>query len=445
MDILNNREIATGFWALVFLIWASTKKEVRESFRAVVATFLSRFIVVPVILMVLYITLLLIGMESIGLWENHQIKNVVFWFFTAAMYSFFKVTKAAEDKHYFSHAVRDNLKIIVVLQFIISVYTFSLWIELIFVPVITILVAVMTYAHSDEKYKAAETLLGKLVEGIGLFTIAYTVYMIFADFRELAQTKSIYDLLVPTSLSLMLLPFLYLLATYTSYQGVFVRLDLWIKEPSLLRYTKWATIKGFHFRFAKLVRWFDSIPRINIESKADVDKSIENVFRQLKDEANPPTVDKTLGWSPHVAKDYLADAGIETGFYKNIYDDAWHVSSKYLELGNSIMPNNIAYYVEGNRESAKSLKLKLNVNEPTESDDAKEQFLKMANLLCWQATDSELPVSLRNAISAEENAEIATEDRKLSIVKFAWDKAERYDLIFKLEVFDENDELMAGA
>lgn len=430
MDILNNREIATGVWLLAFFIWASTKKEVRESFRAVVAVFLSRFILVPVILMVSYIALLLIGMESIGLWENHQVKNVVFWFFTAAMYSFFKVTKAAEDKHYFSHAVRDNLKIIVVLQFVISLYTFSLWVELIFVPVISILVAVMTYAQSNEKYKPAEKLVSKLVEGIGLFIIAYTVYMIFADFGELAQTKSIYDLLVPTTLSIMLLPFLYLLATYTSYQGVFVRLKFWIKEPSLLRYTKWATIKRFHFRFAKLVRWFDSVPRINIKSKADVDKSIDNVFRQLKEESNPSTVDKRLGWSPHIAKDYLAGVGIVTGFYKNIYDDIWHVSSKYLEMGNSIMPNNIAYYVEGNREVAKSLKLKLNVNEPSESSDAKEQFLNIANLLCCQAIDSELPDSLRDAISQEKNSEIATENRKLSIVKSAWDKAERYDLMF---------------
>lgn len=444
MDILNNREIATGVWLLTFFIWASTKKEVRESFRTVVAAFLSRFIIVPIILMVSYITLLLIGLESIGLWENHQVKNVVFWFFTAAMYSFFKVTKAAEDKHYFSHAVRDNLKIIVVLQFVISVYTFSLWVELIFVPVISMLVVVMTYAQSDEKYKPAEKLVSKLVEGIGLFIIAYTVYMIFADFGELAQTKSIYDLLVPTTLSIMLLPFLYLLATYTSYQGVFVRLKFWIKEPSLLRYTKWSTIKRFHFRFAKLVRWFDSVPRINIESKADVDKSIENVFRQLREESNPPTVDKRLGWSPHIAKDYLAGVGIETGFYKNIYDDTWHVSSKYLEMGNSIMPNNIAYYVEGNREVAKSIKLKLNVNEPSESADAKEKFLNIANLLCWQAINSELPDSLRDAISEEKNSEIATENRKLSIVKSAWGNTERYDLMFKLEVTDENDELMAG-
>lgn len=433
MDILNNREIATGVWLLAFFIWVSTKREVRKSFRAVVAAFLSRFILVPIILMVSYIILLLIGLECIGLWENHQVKNVVLWFFTAAMYSFFKVTKAAEDKHNFSHAVRENLKIIVVLQFVISVYTFSLWVELIFVPVISMLVAVMTYTQSYEKYKPVETLVSKLVEGIGLFIIAYTVYMIFAAFGDLAQTKSIYDLLVPTTLSIMLLPFLYLLATYTSYQEVFVRLNVWIKEPSLLRYTKWATIKRFHFRFAKLVRWSDSVSRINIESKADVDKSIENVFRQLKEESNPPTVDKRFGWSPHIAKDYLAEVGIETGYYKSIYDDTWHVSSKHLELGNGIMSNNIAYYVEGNREVAKSLKLELNVNKPSESFDAKELFLSIADLLCLQAADSELPVSLRDAISEEKNSEIATENRKLSIVKSAWGNSERYDLKFKLE------------
>lgn len=433
MDIFNNRELATGFWVTIFFIWAMTKKDVISSLKQVIKVLLSKFIVIPFLIMVVYTLIMVAGLDFIGLWEEHQIKNVVFWFFSAAVYSFFQITKASEERYYFSNAIKDNLKIIVVLQFIISVYTFSLWAELLFVPFMALLGGMIALSQAREEHKTVEKLLNGLFETIGVFILIFTLYKLITNFGEFGKVKSIYDLLIPTTLSLLLLPFLYLLAVFNNYQSIFIRLKYFIKDTEVLKYAKLASIKKCHFRFSKLVRWADSLACMEVKSKEDIDTSFGNLFRQLHDEKNPPFVSIENGWSPHIAKDYLLDLKLKTGFYKNIYDDTWHASSSYLEIGNGIMSNNIAYYVEGGRESAKSLTLKLNVNEPESTGESHETFLEIVFTLFEKAMNAILPDDICTAIANGTGIEKCIGHQKVSITKSDWYKGGKYDLTFKLE------------
>ncbi|GAA5135351.1 MULTISPECIES: hypothetical protein [Colwelliaceae] len=433
MDILNNREIATGIWAIVFLIWAFTIKNVRALFRQIVEIFFSRFIIVSFILMAVYTLAMIAAIDSFGLWESHQIKNVIFWFFSAASYSFFQITKASDEPYYFSKAIKDNLKIIVVIQFVLSVYTFSLWVELIFIPLMVVIGGMIAVSQQKEEHKIVEQLLTKLTEAIGLFIVIFTVYKLITAFGELGQLKTIYDLIIPTALSLLLLPFLYLLAVFNNYQSIFVRLGLFIKDPQLLKYAKLTSIRKCHLRFAKLVRWANNVACLDIKSKADINSSFDNLFQQIKDEKNPPFIPLEQGWSPYIAKDYLIDLNLETGLYKNIYDDTWHASSRYLEIGTGILPNNIAYYIEGGRVSAKQLTLKLNVNEIDDLDKSHETFLELASTLFELAMGCVIPDDAYLALASGKSIEKNIGNQLLSISKTDWHKDGKYDYILKLQ------------
>ena len=433
MDLLNNREIATGFWVVIFFVWAFTKKDIRNSFKQVIQVLLCKFIIVPFILMAIYTLIMVAAIDSIGLWENHQIKNVVFWFFSAASYSFFQITKASEEPYYFSKAIKDNLKIIVVIQFILSVYTFSLWIELIFVPFMAVLGGMIAVSQSKEEHQLVEKFLTKLTEVIGLFIVFFTVYKLVTAFGEFGKLKTIYDLLIPTTLSLLLLPFLYLLAVFNNYQSIFVRLKLFIKDQQLLKYAKLTSIKKCHFRFAKLARWANTIACLDIKSKADIDTSFDNLFQQFEDEKNPPFIPLEQGWSPYIAKDYLIDSELKTGFYKNIYGDTWHASSNYLEIGTGVLPNNIAYYIEGDRASAKQLTLKLNINETNDADKSHETFLELASTLFEQAMGYVIPDDAYSALSSRKSIAKSIGNQLLTISKTDWLKDGQYDYILKLQ------------
>ena len=47
----------------------------------------------------------------------------------------------------------------------------------------------------------------------------------------------------------------------------------------------------------------------------------------------------------------------------------WGADSSYLEIGSGILPNNIAYYIDGTEKAAKKLKLKMNINLPEEATE----------------------------------------------------------------------------
>ena len=260
-----------------------------------------------------------------------------------------------------------------------------------------------------------------------------TVYKLITAFGELGQLKTIYDLIIPTALSLLLLPFLYLLAVFNNYQSIFVRLGLFIKDPQLLKYAKLTSIRKCHLRFAKLVRWANNVACLDIKSKADINSSFDNLFQQIKDEKNPPFIPLEQGWSPYIAKDYLIDLNLETGLYKNIYDDTWHASSRYLEIGTGILPNNIAYYIEGGRVSAKQLTLKLNVNEIDDLDKSHETFLELASTLFELAMGCVIPDDAYLALASGKSIEKNIGNQLLSISKTDWHKDGKYDYILKLQ------------
>ena len=434
MDILNNREIATAFWCLVFIIWASTKSEIRAAFKRMVLVFLSKYILIFVSLMGLYTVALVFALDSLGLWENHQIKNVLFWFCSAGMYSLFQATKAAETPHFFTSAVKDNLKITVLLQFIITVYTFSLLVELIVVPLMTSLVAMLAFSEGKKEYQVVSKHLNKLMEVIGIFIILYTVYRLVTDFGEFGKVKTAYDLMVPVTLSICLLPFIYIVAAFSSYQIVYLRLNFLIKDKTLRRHAKLSAIKNLHLRFAKLHRWADSLSLENMVSKSDVDASFDNLFKQLKDEHNPPLVDAEDGWSPFKADKFLEAHGLKTAQYKNIYDDVWHMSSPYLDIGDEILPNNIAYYVEGTRDVANTLTLKLNVNEPNRAEESQRLFEDIASELFEKATSATLPEAIKNAINKTESSVTSMDGISIMCQINEWGDKTKFDRTFKLHI-----------
>jgi hypothetical protein len=145
-------------------------------------------------------------------------------------------------------------------------------------------------------------------------------------------------------------------------------------------------------------------------------------------------VHREQGWSPYIAKDYLLEIRLKTGYYKNIYDDVWHVSSSYLDISDGIIPNNLAYYVEGDSKSAKSLTLKLNINEADKDDDSCEVFLDVVSVLFEKAMNATLPEDIAEAIRTKMELRKRVDHVDIFVAKTDWIKSGQFDLKFKLQV-----------
>ncbi len=94
--------------------------------------------------MFLYSLFLVYLLNSLDLWEKHQIKNYIFWLIGIGILTHFR-----QDKYSIKSVFKDTLSLIVIFQFFLTFYTFNLFFELIFIFIISILAMVKVIIDND--------------------------------------------------------------------------------------------------------------------------------------------------------------------------------------------------------------------------------------------------------------------------------------------------------
>ena len=432
MEILNNREIATAVWLTVCSAVFFCKKEIRSSFRSVLNVFAKKTILIPFGLLIFHTLAAVWVLDRIGIWDSNQIKNAILWFVSVAGVSFFRLPKIADDPDYFKKAIVDNLKIVAILEFLITFYTFSLAVEFVFVPFVAFLAVLLAVSQTDEKYALVEKVLNSLLGIIGVAIIVYAGYRLITDFGDFAQVQTFYDFTVPIALSMLLLPLIYVLHVYMVYEGIFARMQFSIKDKKLRKYAKKTAVTKYHLNIPALRRWADALSRENIENTYDVDKLHKEISRLEAEEKDPPAVPFDLGWSPYTIALALQEMGLKAGKYKKLYENEWFASSPYLEIGGGILPNNIAYYLKGNKKAVSRLKLKMNINEPEQAAEAHATLCELASILHLRALGEELGYEYKNAILNGNDKEGNVNSKTVRVVTEHWPNEGGYDVDFSI-------------
>jgi hypothetical protein len=200
-------------------------------------------------------------------------------------------------------------------------------------------------------------------------------------------------------LTLFYLPFVFFMLVYSTYEQVFIRLQFSIKNKLYRNLAKIYALILFNFRMSLLDRWAYHVARINVESHDDLVESFRHMFKVRRAESNPMDVPVDLGWSPYQAKEFLSCEGLSTGFYNNLFEEEWFASSPMEEFSDGVIPDNIAYYVEGSEDIAKLLKLKVNVNDAARTRQACYKLESMAEVLSVSSLGRSLSEEMKSAIS----------------------------------------------
>nr|WP_283106074.1 hypothetical protein [Shewanella glacialipiscicola] len=404
----------------IYILFSSKMAEVRNAFKGVIAAFFVRRIMTVLCLMIAYMAIVIYWLSELELWDFEQLKNTVFWCFSVGFMSLFKLEKIKQDKHFFKHSVLGNLKLLAILQFVVGVYTFSLWVEILLVPVLALLGAMLAIAENDRKHHQVKVFLEYCLSSFGVVLIVYTLYMLMTDFDEFGKEKTAYDFFVPPLLTLCYLPFVFFMLVYSTYEQVFVRLRRTIKSR-LHRYTaKLYAFILFNFRLSLLERWSFQVAKANIESHSDLIDTFKYICKARHSEKNPKDVPKEQGWSPYKAKEFLVNEGLNTGFYNRSFEEDWFASSPMKEFSNGIIPDNIAYYVEGSEDVAKALKLKVNVNDASRAHQACEKLEAMAEALSMSSLRLPLSDEMKSAISGCNSYSEKVEDKTIALVVEHW-------------------------
>jgi hypothetical protein len=219
ISALNNREIAVAIWLFIVLLWALSKSSVRQSIPGLFKALFVKSIIVPLTIMLLYILLMVMIFKIVGFWDTSAIKDTILWTASTAIATFFSLNNVVRDKHYFRKAILDNLKLVVILEFLVNFYTSNLIAELLIVPIVTCVVLMSAVAASKPELKRVSIILNYVLGIIGLVLIVIAIRELFVDVQNLATLKNVRDFFLPPLFTIAFLPFVYLMVLYMKYES----------------------------------------------------------------------------------------------------------------------------------------------------------------------------------------------------------------------------------
>ena len=325
-----------------------------------------------------------------------------------------RAISAQEDHDFIKSTILDSLKIIVVIEFLVAAYSFDLLAELIIVPATTFVGLMIGFSSMKKEYKSIKTLFEWIAFGIVVLLIWKSVGSIWSQPEAFFTTRTGRNFILPPLLTIGLIPFAYFWYCYSNIETARIRINFkTFQSDKLKRYARrhfFTTFVAKPWLLRRATRQFRNMPASRYE---DVDQIISDILIFEKHSRNPPKVDENLGWSPHLARKLLEAEGLRTGDYHMRHGPSeWWARSDCVDLDDQILPNRIAYYVEGNRDLATTLKLKGYFR----SDDTISALEKFKEITCalLELGISGKSACVQNAIKSENDFDLVIDKTRVS-------------------------------
>lgn len=234
MDIFSTRELATAFWVGAILIAVGmaivTNKKIRQGFIGVLKCFFNRKLRKLWEIYFLYIGIITLMFSRSPIWKNIYLKDIILWTLFSGLTICMNAVAGEADEKYISKVLKDNIRFTVVTEFLLSTFTFSFWVELIIIPITTVIVLFDTVAEHKSAAIAVHKLLQDVMAFAGLCVILQTVRVGILEYRELNVINTLVSFFIPIVYLLLVTPLEYAFELYSKYEMLFIQMHF--KEPS---------------------------------------------------------------------------------------------------------------------------------------------------------------------------------------------------------------------
>ncbi|MBK7969370.1 MAG: hypothetical protein IPK08_10745 [Bacteroidetes bacterium] len=151
--------------------------------------------------------------------------------------TFFNINKAIDTK-YFKKLLADSLKWTLLIEFLINFHTFSLIIEILIFPFMLFIVTMQVFSETDKQYEAVNKLFTGILSMIGILIFLYSLILAIYKSNEFFTFGNLNEFLLPVYMTILLMPFLYVIALFIQYESLFVRLRFMTSDKVLYRTVK---------------------------------------------------------------------------------------------------------------------------------------------------------------------------------------------------------------
>lgn len=214
--------------------------------------------------------------------ENIYLKDIILWTLFSGLTICMNAVAGEADEKYISKVLKDNIRFTVVTEFLLSTFTFSFWVELIIIPITTVIVLFDTVAEHKSDAIAVHKLLQDMMAFAGLCVILQTVRVGILEYRELNVINTLVSFFIPIVYLLLVTPLEYAFELYSKYEMLFIQMHF--KEPrdkKVKRKRHLKVIKACGLSVRKIILFQKQcIPRMYVSMS---DSEFEALISQLEE------------------------------------------------------------------------------------------------------------------------------------------------------------------
>ncbi len=283
--ILDNRKFSIVFWATVALALCLTKREIRSSMFAVIKAACVPRIAIPLAGLLLYVATVVTALRSVGIWTPNLLADTAFWLIGTGLVLFFVVyDRARTDPHFFRRTALRTLAGAVILEFFVDLKPLPLPAELILVPFLVLLGALLAVSAARAELAPVSTVLNGVLAFVGLGLMLRTVTSVTGAPAGFATIDTARAFAIPVLLTITFLPFVYGIAVYGNLDGLRAELR-WILngDTALYRYARRRVLLTVGLRLRAVLRAANSPWHLMLarpSSRTEIDRVIEHIKRR---------------------------------------------------------------------------------------------------------------------------------------------------------------------
>lgn len=278
-NTFSAREISVLIWFMAFLCFILSVKGVRQSLKGVFRALIQKTILSITFLLLLYVSAGILLFNKISIWNTFLIKDTIIWFMAVAMIMIFSINKIKESS-FFIKTIKDCFKVSILFEFILNLYTFNIWIELFLVPLITIISVMQVFAKTKSEYTQIEKVLTNILSIFGGITILYAIYKTIDNYMQLFTPQHALELLLPGILTVWVIPFVYGLKLYSSYEILFVKIDFMTNDTELKQKLKQSILLHANINLNKLWVVEQKLNKVDFLTTPDISRYLKGILNK---------------------------------------------------------------------------------------------------------------------------------------------------------------------
>tara|TARA_R100000951_G_scaffold109759_1_gene107253 strand:- start:52 stop:462 length:411 start_codon:yes stop_codon:yes gene_type:complete len=109
----------------------------------------------------------------------------------------------------------DAFKIIIVFEFVVNMYTFNYFAELVIIFLLAVIAGMITIAEREPEHHITAKFLNWVLAIWGFYVLYYSIKKIWVHFDVIEWSQTFLDFILPIWLTVLFIPFMYGLELYS--------------------------------------------------------------------------------------------------------------------------------------------------------------------------------------------------------------------------------------